>query len=520
MKRYKFLSIVLTLIIIAATAFTGCNVQDKLELLNALEKSAKMNSWENNSQVRFTNVTFDTNIEDLLMLQLIIPLLDNLSFETSQRTIQNSERTRIKMQSDTRMVSSELSEQTSLWAYYDFEQQPPSVKQIIKLPEIVTASLPEDLAGKEYFLMDQKDLPSEEQLNPQDYTELMASISDYQSDLLQLLKEYALEKDPGFVVVNQLKDQVVNGEKMSLYQLKLDNSSLKNILKYILSEFSENEEFKDIIKELILAASSIAEGTEGGLDLDMAYASLTNGDADLKDEVDLIIAALDNATLLGSRGIEINFLINGGGYIVNQNGVFDFYIDSQQLEDAFEELSGDTEYDGKEIYKFTFGAAMEFNTDISRINQDVDIEFPVINEDNSFDFNDFVGISPSFGRKIMSQSSRAVKLDFSNTSSEEVFPVKLGNKTFIPLEPVSKKLGLKLEARKNGEFVLSSDRVEIKGKAGSTEIMIDDKQQYLPLPVMRIENQIFVPDQFVKQYLNTGIYYNEKAKILIIQKNK
>lgn len=117
-----------------------------------------------------------------------------------------------------------------------------------------------------------------------------------------------------------------------------------------------------------------------------------------------------------------------------------------------------------------------------------------------------------------SRCSSAVWLDFSNAAAEGVLPVKLGNKTFVPLEPVSKMLGLKLEAQKNGEFVLNSDSNKIKGKAGSTEVMVNGKKQYLPLPVMKIENQIFVPDQFVKQCLNNRMYYNEKNGELMIQK--
>ncbi|MHB1392923.1 MAG: copper amine oxidase N-terminal domain-containing protein [Clostridia bacterium] len=518
MKRYKFLAVVLSLILIATTGLTGCNATDKLELLNALEKSAKLNSWESHSQARYTNVTFDTNIENLIMLQFLIPALDNLSFETHQKVNQNSQGTKSIMQTDTRAVSNDITEQTTLWVSYDFEQHPPVIRQIMKLPDTLTASLPEDLAGKEYFVMDQKDLPAGEQLNPQEYTELMQSMKDFQSDLIELLKEHALHIDPNFVVINQLEDRIVNGERLSVYQLKLDNKSLKTVLKYVLSELSENEQAKDVIKELIVAASTISEGTEASQDLDMALDALTNGDNSLKEELDRIMTALEDVTMLGSRGIEINFLINKDGYIVNQNGVFDFYMDSQEVEDAFEELARETEYDGEEIYKFTFGLAMEFNTDISNINQEVKIDFPVITEENSFDFNDFVGIAPSFGRRLVKQGSNAVRLDFSNASSKEVFPVKLGDKTFVPLEPVSQKLGLKLVSQKNGEFVLSTDKGNIKGKAGSTEIMINDKRQYLPLPVMKIENQIFVPDQFIKQCIGTGMYYNEKTKELMIQK--
>ncbi|HWR62256.1 MAG TPA: copper amine oxidase N-terminal domain-containing protein, partial [Clostridia bacterium] len=516
MKDHKIFFAALIFILIAASSLTGCDAGDKLELLNALEKSANMNSWESSSQVRFTNVTFDTNIEDMLPLQLFVPLLDNLSFEARQKVKQSTDRSSIKMRSDISIVSSGLSEQTSIWADYDFERQPPAAKQVIKLPASIAASLPEDLSGKEYFVMDQRDLPSGEAINPQDYTEMLESMKNFQSDLVQLLKEHALNKDPGFVVIKQLKDQIVNGEKMSMYQLKLDDKSFKTVLKYALSIFSENEQAKNLIGEFISMMSSIAEGTEAGLDIAMAYSALTDGDARLKDEVDLIAAALEDVTMLGSRGIEMNFLINGDGYIVNQNGVFDLYINSQQVEDAFEELAGDTAYDGKEIYSFSFGMAMEFNTDTNSINQNISIDFPVITEENSFDFNDFAGIAPSFGQNMLNMGSRSVRLDFSSTSAEQVYPVKLGNNTFIPLEPISKKLGLKLEIKKNGEFALTTDKGIIKGKAGSTGISIDDRRQYLPLPVMKIENQLFVPDQFVRQCLNKGIYFDEKTKTLII----
>lgn len=517
MRSYKFLAAVLSFVLIAAAGLTGCNVTDKLELVDALEKSSNMTSWESYSQVHYTGVTFDTNIEDLVVLQFFIPLLDNMSFEINQKVQQNSQKTKVEMETTTKAVSNDVTEQTTLWASVDLEQQPPVSRQVIKLPAALTASMPEDLAEKEYFVLDENDLPAGNQIVPQDYTEMVQSMNNFQSNLIELLKEHALNKDPNFVIVTQLEDKVVKGERLLAYQVKLDNKALKTILKYVLSELSENEQAKELIKEFMITAGSIAEGTEAGLDMELAIDTLTNGDKSLKEEVDTIMSALDGVTMLGSKGIEINYLINEDGYIINQNGVFDFYIDSQEVEDAFEKLSGET-YDGKEIYKFTFGMAMEFNTDISNINQAVNIEFPVITKENSFDFNDFAGIAPSFGRKLVKQSTNSVRLDFSNAATEKVLPVKLGDKTFVPLEPISKKLGLKLVTQKSGEFVLNTGKGEIRGKAGSREIVVNDKKQYLPLPVMKIENQLFVPDQFVKQCMSTGMHYNEKTQELIIQK--
>ncbi|HYE83207.1 MAG TPA: copper amine oxidase N-terminal domain-containing protein [Clostridia bacterium] len=118
----------------------------------------------------------------------------------------------------------------------------------------------------------------------------------------------------------------------------------------------------------------------------------------------------------------------------------------------------------------------------------------------------------------LSSRSSAVRLDFSNASAGEILPVRLGDKTFVPLEPVSKIMGLKLEIQKNGEFVLNTKKEKITGKAGSTTILVNDAKHYLTFPVMKIENQIFVPDQFVMRYLSTGVYYDEKTKELLIQR--
>lgn len=518
MKGYIKIFAVLTIMTIILSFLTGCDAGDKLELLDALEKTAEMQSWESRSQIRFTNVAFDTNIEAMLPLQLFIPLIDNLSLEAQQKVKQSTDKKRIRMQSDISIVSAGFSDRTTMWTDYDLGKQPPAAKQIIKLPASISASLPEDLAGKEYFVMDQKDLPAGEDISSQDYTEMLNDMKDFQSDLIQLLKDHALNKDPGFIVVRQLKDQVVNGEKMSLYQLKLDDKAFKTVMRYALSVFSENEQAKNMLRDFIMMLGSIAEGTEAGQDISAAYSAIANGNAPLKNEVDLIMAAVDDVTFLGSRGIELNFLINKDRYIVNQNGVFDFHMDSQQVEDAFEEMAGDTGYDGKETYKFSFGMAMEFNTDTSSINQDIDVALPVLTKENSFDFNSFAGISPSFGYKLFNMGSRSVRLDFSSTSNEQLYPVKLGSNTFIPLAPVSKELGFKLEIKKNGDFSITTDSTVVKGKAGSTNVMIGDSQKQLLLPVMKIENQLFVPDQFIQQCLNKRLYFDEKTKALIIQK--
>lgn len=510
MERYKFPALVLALIL-AASALTGCNVSDKLELSEAIEKSSRMTSWESSGSINYTKVTFDTNYEDLMIFQLFIPLLDGISLDVHQKVNQNSDLTKMITQTETRPSGSDISEQAAYWSHIDLNQKPQINRHIFKLPATVTASMPEDLAGKEYFVLDQSDLPDAVQTDPQEYADAVQAGRDFRVRLIELLKEHAMYKDPSFVVVNQLEDKVVNGEKLSVYRAKLDNKSLKTILRYVLSELSENELAKDIIKEMLLTSGSIAEGTEGGLDLELALDALGNGEKELKDELDIIMDALDDVKLLGSRGMEINYSVNEAGYIVNENGVFDFYIDSQEVEDAFEKIS-DEGYDGKEKYKFTFGLTIEFNTDYGNINQEVNIALPAISAENSFDLNDFIGAEPIF--------SRSVRLDFSSGSSETIFPVKLGDKTFIPLEPICRKLGFKLTTQKNGEFSLKTDKSIISGRAGSTEVAVDDKKQYLPLPVMKIENQIFVPDQFVTKCMTNGMYYNSETRELIIQKNR
>lgn len=112
----------------------------------------------------------------------------------------------------------------------------------------------------------------------------------------------------------------------------------------------------------------------------------------------------------------------------------------------------------------------------------------------------------------------AVRYDFSNSGAGGILPVKLGDKIFVPLEPVSKLLSLELEIHENGDFVLNTGKEKIAGKAGSTEVTIDGSKQHLDLPVMRIENQLFVPGQFIMRYMSTRVHYNEKTRELLIQR--
>ncbi len=518
MRAFRKALVLLVIISLTVPGLTACSAQDKLELLNALEKTALISTFESQSQVIFEKVEMHTNLDEFTVMEPTISILNGMSVIADQKSYQNQEKTITQAEVYMKVDSEAFSEETTVWSYADFTGAKPVIRQIVKVPSLFSGFLPEELSGKPYMVMDQSDLVEADQMTQAEYNEVVESVYNMQSKIINELKEYALEHDIGIIAVRQLDDQWLNGKKHTAYQLQLDDASLKVIIKSALLEISDNEQAKELIKEFFITTMGMTAGYEGGFDLEQAYFKLVDGSSGFEEDVDRVAGLMDNVKMLGSQGIVINFLIDEAGYIVGQNGVFDLYMDSQQVENALERLSGETPDPG-EYLKMTFGLKVIFNSLVSNINGAVAIDYPELTEENSFDVNDMLGIS---AMNTMLNVGTA-KLPKALSSSEafikaEVFPVKIGDTVMLPLKPVCELAGADYKALKTGGFSITAGSYKILGIKNSADITVNQKAEQLDWPVIYMENHYFVPEQLAEKYLDIKVSITPGNKLLVLKK--
>jgi hypothetical protein len=520
MKKICKSAAVLFLISMLLGWLTGCAAQDKMELLDAFEKTADIASYENHSSIEIQDVTLNSTIDEVAMVEPLVSMLNGFKMDMHQKVSQKNEKTIMKAQLDMSVTLQGTTENTSIWMDYDSTKTPPEIKSIIKLPASAIGIIPGTEDGKEYLVMNESLLEEAEDLAPLAYTESLESAKSLQTQILNLIKQYAIDKDPNFVVVTQLPDRTINSERHKVYQLKLTDSSLKSLLKYISTAVPQDDGTKEKLKEFIMTTIFMTQGTEAGMDLEATFEKFRDGKTTFSQDLNKTLEAFDDITMLGNQGIVIDYVINNQGYIVRQNGLIDLYMNTQQVDDALEKLSPTGNYPESNKSEFleataTFG--LRFDSETSRINENIIIEFPTLTPENSINFNDIGDFAAASAKNIKQQASskktpstpKSIQV-ISNAIEYNIKPIILGKHVVLPLEQVCKNLEITYKKNKDGSYNITSGQKTIRFTSNSNEITVNKAHVTLSLPVMNIENRLFVPKEFIERYLAANVMLNNK----------
>ncbi len=530
MRKVCKLVSVLFIMFILLSALTGCATQNKMELMNAFEKTNDIRSYESHSSFEIQSITLDSTIMKAEAFEPLVSMLNGLKMDIHQKVSQNNEQTILKAQLDMAATLQGITEQTSIWIDNDFTEESPRMKFIIKIPTSAAGTFVETDEEKEYFVMDSSILEDTGGIAPEIYSETLESAKNFQTQILNLIKQYAIDKDPDFVVVTQLPNRTINGEKHNVYQLRLTDASLKALLKYIAAEMPHNDVTKEMLKEFILTAMIMTEGTEAGMDLNDTFRKFRDGTTTFSQDLNKTLETFDDITLLGDQGIVIDYVVNSQGYIISQNGTIDLYINTQQLDDALEKLSPSGNYPESNKSEFLQAVAtfsLKFNSKVSRINENIIIEFPTLTPENSMDFNDIDTLTSASARALKQQAGNKnisampqITQASTNAIKYNIKPIIIGKHVILPLEDVCKNLRIAYKKNKDDTYSIIYDKRNICFSSNSNKITVNKASAVLNLPVMSIENRLLVPQEFVERYLDVSIILNKKDNtVAIFRKN-
>lgn len=520
MKKICKIAVLSFVVSMLLSGLTGCSAQDKMELLNAFEKTAGIRSYENHSSYEIQDITLDSTMDEAALIEPFVSMLQGLKMDIHQKVSQNDEQTILKGQVDMAVSLLGTTENTSIWMDYDFTKVPQRMRGIIKIPASAVGMIPGTEGGQEYLVMDESIVEQAEDLAPAVDTGSAESVKNLQTQILDMVKQYAINEDPNFVVVSQLPDRTINGEKHKVYQLKLTDTSLKALMKYIAAEVPQDDSTKEMLKEFIMTALMMTEGTEVGMDLNDTFEKFRDGTTTFGQDLNKTLEAFDDITMLGDQGIVIDYIINSQGYIVRQDGVIDLFMSTQQVDDALEKLSPTGNYPESNKSEFleataTFG--LKFSSETSRINENIIIEFPTLTPENSINFSDIGDFAATRAKALKQQAINkkapsgleSIQVS-SNIIKYNIKPIIIGKYVMLPLEQSCKNLGVTYKKNKNGSYSISYDKKTIGFKSGSNQITVNKALATLNLPVTKVENRLFVPKEFFERYLDASVMLNKK----------
>jgi hypothetical protein len=395
MKKTKKIICLLLLIVLIPSLLVACTA-DELALLNSFSKSTNLTSMESKTEITLNFSAQGLSVKDQQSFDQISAMFSGSKIIINQKSKSNDAKTITKSQTDVSMNMGGMGLSASVWLDSDIAGTTPKIKEIIKVPSILTMSFPAKYQGKPYMVMDLNQMLKTSPTSNINTKELMVFSQNFTPKVMDFLKEYAKQFDPGFKMITRKEDKIIDGQTLSIYNLKLDDSSFKNLLSYTVTNFSKNEKALSFAKEFLLSVTDMISVSD--VEKVKTKQEISKSFDELKTDYFLnqwnkVMAILKEVKMLGDKGIDIDFAINSDGYIVNESGTFDFVIDLKAYSDAGQKINAleDKNYinnlsNQQGIYKIS----VDFNSDISNINKDIVIDIPAVNSQNSFNYIDYM----------------------------------------------------------------------------------------------------------------------------------
>lgn len=376
---------VLTLILALALGLTGC-VGGELKLYDAFNKMQDITSLDTDMEMTFTFETEGFSEEEQMVLQQISAMLNNAKVKTHQRQVLNEEQTVVKAEMNTIMDFGGMTMDMGLWVDMDLTEDEQKMVEIIKMPQMLMSFISPEDPAKEYIVYDLGEMMKAEDVEL-NFAEIMEFSKELQPKLAEFMKEIQKDFKPGFKVVTQKDDKVVNGKKLEIYEVKLDDATLKELVKYAINYSLEDEKTLEFFKEYMDAVMSmgmIPEEEREAAEKEIAegFKEFENQIPEMKEKFNEFMEKYKDVEILGDKGIVVEYGIDDKGYIVHEAGNMDLKIDLGKIAEVLEE---DTEMQG--IIKL----GVDFKSEYYNINNKIiRVNIPKVNENNSLNMMDIM----------------------------------------------------------------------------------------------------------------------------------
>lgn len=368
MKKISILSLILAL----AIGLTGC-FGGESKLYNAFNKMQDITSMESDVEIGLTFNAEGFSKEEQVMLQQVAAMVNASKLKMNTKQIQNKDKTIAQSEIDLNLNLAGMGMDMGLWVDMDLSTDEIKMLEVIKLPQMLMATaFPED-TPKEYIVYDMGEMINlEEDI---DLTELMRFSKEWQPKLTEFIKQIQKDFKPEFNIVKKKDDKEIDGEKLTIFELQLNDATLKQLIGYSVN-YSLNQEvvvefIKDYVDEILNMAKDPDE-KEIKEELD----KLEDHISEFKTKLNEFLDEYKDIKILGDKGIVIEYGINKKGYIVHEVGTIDFSINLEEITKKIDE--------NMPVQKGIVNLTINYNTKNYNINsKDLKIEMPVVNEKNS-----------------------------------------------------------------------------------------------------------------------------------------
>ncbi|NLK36233.1 MAG: hypothetical protein GX301_12515 [Gracilibacteraceae bacterium] len=382
MKNMKKTMVLIAVGIMLIGMLTGCNVTTEGKALyDAFEKTQTIKSSQNDMEFSLKLDATGLSEQAQLSFEQMKAVLNGAKLSMSMKQIVNSNM-ESKAEASTSMSMGGMSMNMSVWVDMDLNNSEPRFIEIVKLPAVMAATDP-TMAGKEYLVMNLGEMMKSTE------ADIMKFTADLQEKANVFLAAYMKLYDPGFKYITDAGTKSIatpeGTVKAHLYQIKLDDKSVKKLIRYTVNNLAENKDAMDFATEYInfmqKLTESVASSTSSNSDLDKFMSEFETKKPELLAEFNRYMDKIEDIKLIGDKGINFEYAIDENGFIVSQSGSMDFVIDMAKLKSM-----GTDNAEGSGVYYVT----IDFSMLTYNINKEMTIDMPELTPENSIDYNEMI----------------------------------------------------------------------------------------------------------------------------------
>ena len=388
-KSLTWVALAITLLLV----LTGCSPNQQ-EVFKAAMKMQNVNSMQSQTEMSFqlNGTGFEPDVQQQIDQAALF--LNNAKLDLDVKMKANEQKTVAKSQMAINLVTQGMTINMPLWVDSDLTGNTPKVTEIIKLPQMATAALPTQFTSKEYMVLNPTDMhnPALENI---DMTKLINFSKNFQETGINFLNNYSQRFNPSIDVTNNGIQYVQTSDGLKsaqMYELKLNDAQFKAFIRYTVNNFVQDEEAMNFVKQFmasVLEFSQVPDKAEGLSNFNQSFDKIIADKPHFLAKFNTVMDQLDDVTLLGDKGITLQYAISNG-YLIQKSGAIDFKFNMAQMAQLMDTSSGKQTASANN--NGTLNMLVNFSTIISGINNQPDIQIPEVNTTNSFNYLELMNL--------------------------------------------------------------------------------------------------------------------------------
>lgn len=335
--------IVLVLVFALSISLIACTKPDA-GLYNAFKNMKEVTSIETDTNMSFQFEGEGFDKDKAKGVEQVASILNSLKINLNQKSVGNKDNTKAQVESNLKVNFMGIETPLKMWA--DIDLKTSDMKSIIEIPQMLLGMLAMNgiespLIGKQYLVYDMAKLMETD--DKIDYKKMMEFQKEFQPEMIQFMADMQKDLKLDFDIIKLKEEKTVEGKKIKIYEVKLDDKALKELSNHVVNHVLENDSTKEFIVEYmngymnsmmnmgIKDSSSDKKLVELKKEMKDMEKDLDKNLEKFKKEFNAFMEKYKDVKVLGKDGINILYSVNSDGYIIEQDGVMNFDIDLNEI---------------------------------------------------------------------------------------------------------------------------------------------------------------------------------------------